>query len=82
MYWENRLQPMRFIDGQRVVPPVGYAHFPKELSHPPRSWLERTFDVTQWTDMPSGGHFAAMEKPGLLATEIRRFFRPLRERRG
>jgi pimeloyl-ACP methyl ester carboxylesterase len=82
MYWENRLQPMRFADGQRVAPPVGYAHFPKELSHPPRSWLERTFDVTQWTDMPSGGHFAAMEKPALLATEIRRFFRPLRERRG
>ncbi|QQC65741.1 epoxide hydrolase family protein [Paraburkholderia ginsengisoli] len=81
MYWENRLQPMRFADGQRVSPPVGYAHFPKELSHPPRSWLERTFDVTQWTDMPSGGHFAAMEKPGLLATEIRRFFRPLREAR-
>ncbi|KAA1013666.1 epoxide hydrolase [Paraburkholderia panacisoli] len=79
MYWENRLQPMRFTDGQRVAPPVGFAHFPKELSHPPRSWLERTFDVTQWTDMPSGGHFAAMEKPDLLAAEIRRFFRPLRQ---
>jgi pimeloyl-ACP methyl ester carboxylesterase len=79
MYWENRLQPMRFANGQRVAPPVGFAHFPKELSHPPRSWLERTFDVTQWTGMPSGGHFAAIEKPGLLAAEIRRFFRPLRQ---
>lgn len=78
MYWENRLQPMRFAGAPRVVPPVGFAHFPRELSHPPRSWIERTFDVVQWTDMPGGGHFAAMEKPGLLATEIRRFFRPLR----
>ena len=78
MYWENRLQPMRFAPGQRVVPPVGYAHFPKEINHPPRSWLERTFNVTQWTDMPAGGHFAAMEKPALLAAGIRRFFRPLR----
>lgn len=78
MYRENRLAPMRFADGQRVVPPVGFARFPKEISRPPRSWLERTFNVVQWTDMPSGGHFAAMEKPDLLAAEIRAFFRPLR----
>lgn len=78
MYWENRLQPMRFAEGQRVVPPVGFARFPKEINHPPRSWLERTFNVVQWTDMPSGGHFAAMEQPDQLATEIRRFFRKLR----
>ncbi len=79
MYWENRLQPMRFAEGQRVVPPVGFAHFPKEINHPPRSWLERTFNVVQWTDMPAGGHFAAMEKPDLLAADIRQFFRPLRQ---
>jgi pimeloyl-ACP methyl ester carboxylesterase len=30
--------------------------------------------------MPGGGHFAAMEKPALLAAEIRKFFRPLRHR--
>ena len=78
MYWENRLQPIRFADGQRVAPPVGFARFPKEISRPPRSWLERTFNVVQWTEMPSGGHFAAMEKPDLLAAEIRKFFKPLR----
>jgi pimeloyl-ACP methyl ester carboxylesterase len=78
MYRENRLQPMRFAEGQRVIPPVGFARFPKEINHPPRSWLERTFNIVQWTDMPSGGHFAAMEKPDLLAAEIRKFFRKLR----
>jgi len=78
MYWENRLQPMRFTDGQRVLPPVGFANFPKEINHPPRSWLERTFNVAQWADMPSGGHFAAMEEPTLLAAEIRRFFKSFR----
>jgi len=78
MYWENRLQPMRFAAGQRLTRPVGFARFPKEINQPPRSWLERTFDVVQWTDMPRGGHFAAMEAPELLATEIRNFFRPLR----
>jgi pimeloyl-ACP methyl ester carboxylesterase len=80
MYWENRLQPMRFSDGRRIGTPVGFALFPKEINHPPRSWLERTFNVVQWSEMPGGGHFAAMEKPALLAAEIRRFFRPLRHR--
>jgi pimeloyl-ACP methyl ester carboxylesterase len=39
---------------------------------------ERFFDVHRWTELPSGGHFAALEEPELLATEIREFFRPLR----
>lgn len=78
MYWENRLQPMRFAPGQRVAAPVGFARFPKEISRPPRSWLERVFDVVQWTDMPSGGHFSALEEPDLLADDIRRFFRRFR----
>ncbi|KVG09614.1 epoxide hydrolase family protein [Burkholderia vietnamiensis] len=78
MYWENRLQPMRFAAGQRVTVPAAFARFPKEISRPPRSWVERVFDVVQWTDMPSGGHFAAMEEPDLLADDIRRFFRRFR----
>ncbi|KAB0642316.1 epoxide hydrolase family protein [Burkholderia latens] len=78
MYWENRLQPLRFAAGQRVTVPVAFARFPKEISRPPRSWLERVFDVVQWTDMPRGGHFAAMEEPELLADDIRRFFRRFR----
>jgi pimeloyl-ACP methyl ester carboxylesterase len=73
-----RQQPLRFAAGQRVRPPLGFARFPKEISRPPRSWIERVFDVAQWADMPRGGHFAAMEQPALLAEEIRRFFRPLR----
>jgi epoxide hydrolase len=29
--------------------------------------------------MSRGGHFAALEEPGLLADDIRAFFRPLRD---
>lgn len=79
MYWENRLQPLRFAASQRVSPAVAFARFPREINHPPRSWLERVFNVAQWTDMPRGGHFAAMEEPDLLAADIRRFFRRLRQ---
>ena len=49
-----------------------------EAPMPPRSWVERCFNVVRWTSMPKGGHFAAMEQPHLLAEDLRRFFRPLR----
>jgi microsomal epoxide hydrolase len=61
-----------------VKVPAGFALFPKDLSHPPREWAERFFYVKRWTQMPRGGHFAAMEEPELLAEDIREFFRPLR----
>jgi pimeloyl-ACP methyl ester carboxylesterase len=44
---------------------------------PPRSWADRIYNVKRWTIMPSGGHFAAMEEPKLLADDIREFFRDL-----
>jgi hypothetical protein len=34
--------------------------------------------VQHWTNMPRGGHFAALEEPAMLAKDIRDFFRPLR----
>ena len=58
--------------------PAGFAIFPKDLLPPPRVWADRFFNVRHWTDMPRGGHFAAMEEPDLLAEDIRAFFRPLR----
>ena len=58
--------------------PAGFALFPKDISTPPREWAERFFNVQRWTAMPRGGHFAALEEPESLATEIRDFFRPLR----
>ena len=79
LYAETRARPLRFGHGERVSPPLGFARFPKEISQPPRSWIERVFNVTQFADMPRGGHFAAMEQPALLAEEIRRFFRPMRD---
>lgn len=80
LYKENRFHPLAFEPGERVRPPLGVALFPRELPLPPRSWLERVFDVRRWTPMPRGGHFAALEEPDLLAADIRAFFRPLRSR--
>ncbi len=62
----------------RVEVPTGCALFPKELIRPPRAWVEKLYNVTRWTPMPSGGHFAAMEEPALLVDDVRAFFRTLR----
>jgi pimeloyl-ACP methyl ester carboxylesterase len=78
IYKENRAEPLAFAAKERVKLPMGMALFPKELPTPPRSWVERVFEVRRWTSMPKGGHFAALEQPELLAEEIRAFFRPLR----
>jgi pimeloyl-ACP methyl ester carboxylesterase len=57
---------------------MGYARFPGDGFTPPRAWVERLYDVRRWTELPEGGHFPALEVPGLLVDDIRAFFRPLR----
>jgi pimeloyl-ACP methyl ester carboxylesterase len=47
--------------------------FPHDLVSAPREFAEKIFNVQQWTEMPKGGHFAAMEQPELFATDIRKF---------
>ena len=63
-----------------VTVPMGYAAFPREVLRPPRSVAKKIYtDIQRWTEMPKGGHFAAMEQPEALAREIVEFFRPLRQ---
>jgi pimeloyl-ACP methyl ester carboxylesterase len=64
--------------GKRVETPTGCAIFPKELYRAPRTWAEAAYNVQQWTKMPRGGHFAALEEPELLVEDVRRLFRTLR----
>ncbi|HXH29125.1 MAG TPA: epoxide hydrolase [Candidatus Polarisedimenticolia bacterium] len=78
LYYESALKPIHFGPGERVPVPCGVARFPLEAPFPPRDWVERCYDVARWTEMPRGGHFAALEEPDLLAEDIRAFFRPLR----
>ena len=63
--------------GERVEVPTAMAVFPREILVGPRQWVERAYNVVRWTEMPRGGHFAAFEQPGLLAADIRAFFRGL-----
>jgi pimeloyl-ACP methyl ester carboxylesterase len=78
LYYESRRRPLRFQQGERVQPPCGVARFAKETPMPPREWVERSYNLQRWAELPRGGHFAALEEPELLAEDIRAFFRPLR----
>ena len=80
LYFETRERPLSLSPGNRVETPVAVALFPKEIAMPPRELAERGLNITRWTVMPRGGHFAAMEQPELLAQDIREFFHTLRNR--
>lgn len=40
--------------------------------------MARADNLTRFTEFDQGGHFAALERPDELVTEIREFFRPFR----
>ncbi|MCB7135819.1 epoxide hydrolase family protein [Cellulosimicrobium marinum] len=43
-----------------------------------RRFVEQENTVVRWTDADRGGHFAALEEPGLLVADLRAFVRELR----
>ncbi len=73
-------------EGGRTLPkehlplkvPTAVALFPKEyLEWAPRSYVERIYNITRWTEMKKGGHFAALEQPDLLVEDIKNFAKSL-----
>jgi hypothetical protein len=78
LYYEDNRSPLHFQKGDYVTVPCGIARFPKEAPLPPKRWVERGYNIQQWTEMSRGGHFAALEEPELLVEDIRLFFRALR----
>ena len=81
IYYGRREEGGRILspEGKRVEVPTGCALFPEELlSWPPRSYVERVYNVSHWTEMSKGGHFAAMEQPDLLIKDIRSFAKEIK----
>jgi pimeloyl-ACP methyl ester carboxylesterase len=75
LYWESF---NRFVTDGRVDLPTGVASFPKEILRTPRRWCEAAYNITHWTTMPRGGHFAALEQPELFVDDVRAFFATVR----
>jgi pimeloyl-ACP methyl ester carboxylesterase len=71
MYWQSFLN-------REIAPitiPSGCSLFPKELFRPSRRWAETRFNnIIYWNELDKGGHFAAMEQPGLFVSELRNCF--------
>ena len=75
LYWES----FGKIRGKgRVDVPTGVASFPKEIIRAPRSWCEVDYNITHWTTMERGGHFAAFEQPEAFTEDVRTFFATIR----
>jgi pimeloyl-ACP methyl ester carboxylesterase len=80
-YYEARhnAYPNPLRVGERINTPTGIAMFPGEKDLiVPRSFAERCYNIRRWTDMPSGGHFPALEEPELLVEDLQAFFREFR----
>jgi microsomal epoxide hydrolase len=64
-------------EGERCETPTAFANYPGEryIVAPPRSWADRAYNVARWTEMPRGGHFAAMEAPEVYVADVRAWAR-------
>lgn len=64
---------LAFIE-QAITVPSGIARFPQEIMRFPRHWVEQVFsNIVHWSEHDKGGHFAAMEQPESLVSDIRAF---------
>ncbi|MFJ1760881.1 epoxide hydrolase family protein [Amycolatopsis sp. NPDC088138] len=74
MYWENNDR-----DLSRITVPAGISVYPKEILRPSRRQAEQRYADLRWFEsLPVGGHFAALEQPGLFVEQVRGFFRLVR----
>lgn len=75
-YADNRLHPPP-LRGIRVEVPTGIPLFADPVGIPPRSYMERLYNVVHWRDVPRGGHFAPAEAPLTFAEDVCAFFADL-----
>jgi pimeloyl-ACP methyl ester carboxylesterase len=76
IYWENKSGTFA---GPRLTLPVAVTVFPKDIPRLPRSWIEDAYsNLIHYGEADKGGHFAALEQPEILISEIRTGLRSLR----
>lgn len=78
LYYETLHHPSSMAAGKIQVP-AAVCVAPKDFGNAPREFAERILDIRQWTELPEGGHFLAMEQPETLSEDIFRFAAHLRD---
>ena len=56
----------------KISVPTAGAIFKKDIMIPPKKWAEEIYNLIQW-NVYDGGHFAALEKPEILAKDLEDF---------
>jgi epoxide hydrolase len=79
IYYERAHAHYRSAPPEPSATPTALAVFRHDNFIPLRHIAEQTNTIVRWTEYDRGGHFAAMEQPDLLVTNIREFFRQLRQ---
>jgi pimeloyl-ACP methyl ester carboxylesterase len=74
IYAQGGPKPMK-----RVAAPTAVAIFPAD-SQTPREWAERRVNLQQYTKMPKGGRFAALEVPELYVESLQEFVQSYTQR--
>jgi pimeloyl-ACP methyl ester carboxylesterase len=76
IYWENKSGSMA---GPTLSLPVAVTVFPADIPLLPRTWIEDAYpNLIHYGEADKGGHFAALEQPEVLISEIRAGLRSLR----
>jgi len=76
-YWDNR---WHHVEPTYVGTSTAFGVFAHETvseGEPPRSYVERMYNVQRWTVFPHGGHFSPVEEPAAVAEDLTTFFRDL-----
>jgi len=74
LYYEraHRAEP---TSTPRPSTPVGVAVFGGDVAKPVRRLAEQQLTITHWSELPAGGHFAALEQPELFVQDLQAFLR-------
>jgi pimeloyl-ACP methyl ester carboxylesterase len=76
IYWENKSGGFA---GPKLTLPVAVTVFRRDIPLFPRSWIEDTYtSLVHYGEADKGGHFAALEQPEIMISEIRTGLRSLR----
>lgn len=62
----------------KITHPIGIAQFPHDILPAPRKWIEDNYNVVQFSEMPFGGHFTAMEAPEAFSDDLKKFIKILK----
>ena len=79
LYWEffQNEATFKWLGTQYVSVPTGYALFKDIGNGVSEKLMQYNYNLVSFTQMPEGGHFAALEVPELLVGDIRKFYKKM-----